>query len=162
MYMHKNSVQFIMLVRPSPISISSISTMLWRFRIDNWLPIHFYMYVRCGYRQCCDDILSISTVDLLYTSTCTYVSISTMLWRYRVDIDNWFPIHFFRYTECWYRQYCDDIDILPMYVRVDIYNVVTISCRYRHLNSHTLLHVSIVIAANLQNCLKKQTKIYMC
>jgi hypothetical protein len=53
------------------VSISSISTMLWRYRIDidNWLPIHFYMYVRCRYRryrQYFDDILSISTIEFSF------------------------------------------------------------------------------------------------
>jgi hypothetical protein len=75
------------------------------------------MYVWCRYWQCCDDIVSISTNDLTFTSTCTCSvdidnvamiscqhrqltfhtllhvrtvsgsSILTMLWRSRVDIN---------------------------------------------------------------------------
>jgi hypothetical protein len=121
--------------------------MLWQYRIDidNLLSIHLYMYIRRRYRRyrhCCDDIVSISTIDFLYITVCTYcvdtvdndnvvtisywyrqftfhtplhvhtMSISTMLWRYRVDIDNWLPIHYCVYVLCRYRrywQYCDDI-----------------------------------------------------
>jgi hypothetical protein len=116
------------------VSISSISTMLWQYRmeIDNWISTHLYMYKQCRYRRyrhCCDDIVSISTIDLLYITVCTYcvdidnvvtilyryrqltfltllyvhtVSISlisTILWRYRVDIDNWIHINLFMYLQ---------------------------------------------------------------
>jgi aminoglycoside/choline kinase family phosphotransferase len=122
--------------RPSQFSISSISTKLWRYRIDinNWLPIHFHKYIRCRYRryqQCCDDTVSIST--------------------------NSFLIRFYVYMQCrflWYRQYDDIVSIsiidFPYTFTctctydvniVNIDNVVTIWYRYRQLTFHTLLYI---------------------
>jgi hypothetical protein len=62
--------------------------------------IHVQDLVGFRYRQCCDYIVLISTIDFPYTSTCTYdvdIVESTKLWRYRVDIDNWILINLFMY-----------------------------------------------------------------
>jgi hypothetical protein len=120
-------------IRPSPILILSISTMLWQYRvdIDNWLPIHFYMYVRCRYRQCCqcDNMKSISTVDFPCISTCKYC-VHVVLWRYRVNIDNWLFIHFCMYAQCWYRQYCNDIVLISTYRISHSKNLLKVECYY--------------------------------
>jgi hypothetical protein len=123
--------------------------MLWRYHddIDIRKFIYYYMYLQSRYRryrQCCDDIVSISTFDFLYTPICT-ASVDI------VDIDNVMMIscryrHFISYTPftCTY-----SVDI------VDIDNVVTISFRYRHLISYEYMptYVPLVSISSISTML---------
>jgi hypothetical protein len=91
------------------------------------------------YRQCCDDIVSISTIDFPYTSTCTY----------DVYIDNVVTIL------CWYRQIDFLYNSMCMYKFdiVDIDNVLTISYRYRQLTFHTPLYVHTMSISSISTIL---------